>query len=203
MRATLSPLITMLVSGAICLVGETVSAHPSSGIVVDREGAIYFQDAIGRSIWKIDAAGKLTKFYDRMGGHWMALDADGRFSQTSFRFAKRVTPLGAKPAILVADSGVPIAVGRDGNLYYGLSNEDGKVSADRHVRRWCEGRSRRDKIPRHAVQRAGGGGTARSGVVGPRYSCRRMGGHAGAAERRAGDQVSRRSTEKILTALAE
>jgi hypothetical protein len=47
-------------------------AHPSSGIVVDQQGQVYFQDIVGGAIWKIDAQGKLTKFQDGLGGHWMA-----------------------------------------------------------------------------------------------------------------------------------
>src|SRR5690349_16209930 len=49
-----------------------VRGHPGSGIVVDPQGQVFFQDSLGRAIWKIDAAGKLTKFNDKLGGHWMA-----------------------------------------------------------------------------------------------------------------------------------
>ncbi|HEV8070896.1 MAG TPA: SMP-30/gluconolactonase/LRE family protein [Planctomycetaceae bacterium] len=97
------------------------SAHPGSGIVVDGQGQVFFQDSAGRAIWKIDAAGKLTKFCDKVGGHWMALDAEGRFARTDLKRFKRVTPVGAKPALIVAEGGAPIVVNNDGNLYYGLS----------------------------------------------------------------------------------
>jgi hypothetical protein len=121
--------IRVVVTAALCLQTQTASAHPSSGIVVDQQGQVFFQDAVGRAIWKIDALGHVTKYYDRLGGHWLALDPEGSFSRTSFRFAKRVTPLGQKPAILVADGGAPIVVGRDGNLYYGLAREATGVAA--------------------------------------------------------------------------
>ena len=101
------------------------AAHPGSGIVVDREGQVFFQDSAGRAIWKIDARGQLTKYYDKMGGHWMALDADGRFARADLNRFQRVTPPGVKPALIVADGGAPVVVNRDGTLYYGLRLLDG------------------------------------------------------------------------------
>jgi sugar lactone lactonase YvrE len=93
-------------------------AHPGSGIVVDQQGQVFFQDILGRAIWKIDAQGKLTKYYDKLGGHWMALDAEGSFSRARILHFERITPDGEKPALVVADGGSPIAVSRDGSLYY-------------------------------------------------------------------------------------
>jgi sugar lactone lactonase YvrE len=92
--------------------------HPSSGIVVDAQGQVFFQDATGRSIWKIDPQGRLTKYSDRIGGHWMALDAEGSFSRARVPHFERITPDGERPALVVADGGSPIAVNRDGHLYY-------------------------------------------------------------------------------------
>lgn len=95
-------------------------AHPGAGIEVDEEGQVYFQDSLARTIWKIDTQGKLTEFHLGIGGHWMCLDADGSFSRTQPKFYfGRITPSGAKPALIVADGGAPIAVCKDGNLYYG------------------------------------------------------------------------------------
>lgn len=69
---------------AICLAIATVGllpgmarAHPGSGIVVDEQGQVYFQDTVARTIWKIDAQGRLTKYHETLGGHWMALDQEG------------------------------------------------------------------------------------------------------------------------------
>jgi hypothetical protein len=70
----------------------------------------FFQDVGGRAIWKIDVQGKLTKYDDELGGHWMALDADGTFSRADPKIVKRITPFGAKPTLLVADGGAPIVV---------------------------------------------------------------------------------------------
>ena len=110
--------ITILVIASVALPACIASAHPSSGIVVDQQGQVFFQDILGRAIWKIDAQGKLTKYYDKLGGHWMALDAEGSFSRAKIPHFERITPDGEKPALVVADGGSPIAVSRDGYLYY-------------------------------------------------------------------------------------
>jgi sugar lactone lactonase YvrE len=117
--------ILLFASFALTMRSGSVLAHPSSGIVVDREGQVYFQDIVGGAIWKIDAQSKLTKYYDKLGGHWMALDGEGSFSRANLRLVKRITPFGARPALIVADGGAPIVVNRDGNLYYGHSLLDG------------------------------------------------------------------------------
>jgi hypothetical protein len=109
---------TILVIASFARAARTASAHPSSGIVVDQQGQVYFQDILGRAIWKIDAQGKLTKYYDKLGGHWMALDAEGSFSRAKLPHFERITPDGEKPTLVVADGGSPIAVSRDGHLYY-------------------------------------------------------------------------------------
>lgn len=126
------PVIARLWSVAVvcATTPAATSAHPASGIVVDPDGQVFFQDIAGRAIWKIDADGKLTKFSDTVGGHWMALDAEGRFARAELKRVERVTPAGVKPALLVADGGAPIAVGRDGHLYFGLRLSGGdKVAA--------------------------------------------------------------------------
>jgi len=79
----------------LCLLfAPEASAHPGSGIVVDQQGQVFFQDSLGRTIWKIDAQGQLTKHYDKLGGHWMALDADGWFSRADLKVVERITPAG-------------------------------------------------------------------------------------------------------------
>src|SRR5262249_6811745 len=109
---------SLLAWSSLGLTARDALGHPSSGIVVDAKGQVFFQDAIGRAIWKIDAQGKLTKYHDKLGGHWMALDAEGSFSRAKIPHFERVNPDGEKPALVVADGGSPIAVSRDGHLYY-------------------------------------------------------------------------------------
>ncbi|HWE35947.1 MAG TPA: hypothetical protein VG406_05185 [Isosphaeraceae bacterium] len=94
------------------------AAHPSSGIVVDAKGQVFFQDAAGRAIWRIDPQGRLSRYTDRIGGHWLALDAEGKFARARLSQFERITPAGEVPALIVADGGSPIAISRDGNLYY-------------------------------------------------------------------------------------
>ena len=116
-----------LMSGALAIVAlcllfaSGAFTHPGSGIVVDQQGQVFFQDSAGRAIWKIDAQGKLAKYSDKLGGHWMALDPEGSFARADLKLVERITPSGVKPALLVADGGAPIVVNRDGYLYYGLS----------------------------------------------------------------------------------
>jgi hypothetical protein len=104
--------------GLFALSTLTILAHPASGIEVDEQGQIFFiHSRVG--VAKIDTQGKLTYIHRTTGGHWMCLDPKENFSAQYPRLFKKLTPDGVKPAILFADGGAPIAVGGDGNLYYG------------------------------------------------------------------------------------
>lgn len=109
---------SLLAWSSLGLTARDALGHPSSGIVVDATGQVFFQDAVGRAIWKIDSQGRLSKYSDRIGGHWMALDAGGSFSRAKPPHFQRITPDGEKPVLIVADGGSPIVVSGDGNLYY-------------------------------------------------------------------------------------
>jgi hypothetical protein len=107
----------LLAWAALFLTARPATGHPSSGIVVDAKGQVYFQDAAGRAVWTIDPQGKLSKYSARLGGHWMALDAAGTFARARPPHFERITPDGETPALVVADGGSPVAVvGR--HLYY-------------------------------------------------------------------------------------
>lgn len=106
----------------------TVLAHPGSGIVVDEQGDVFFSD-LDRGVLKIDARGKVTTVFPKEGGHWLALDASGRFSKVDFeksphwpRWFKRRTPEGVRPA-LISDGGSPLVVAPDESLYYVCNDE--------------------------------------------------------------------------------
>jgi hypothetical protein len=43
---------TILVIASFALSARSVSAHPGSGLVVDQQGQVFFQDSQGRAIWK-------------------------------------------------------------------------------------------------------------------------------------------------------
>ncbi len=100
-------------------------AHPASGIVVNAKGDVYFVHT-GRGVGKIDAEGRLTYIHEvGGGGHFLALDAEGRFSTQFPRLFEKLMPEGAKPTLLYASGGGPLIVNRDGNLYYGSGYPEG------------------------------------------------------------------------------
>jgi DNA-binding beta-propeller fold protein YncE len=108
-------LLTALV--VIAAVRSSITAHPGSGIVVDRHGEVYFVDT-GSGVWKIDLHGKLTHLPGPRF-HWMTIDPDNCYSSVRLPTGARgdITRVGATPTLLVA-SDFPIAIGANGNLYY-------------------------------------------------------------------------------------
>jgi hypothetical protein len=116
----------------LCLfVQTTASAHPGSGIVVDKNGQVYFTDT-GKGVWKIDTQGKLT-FMPASKFHWMTIDPVGYFaeSQKSFgEYFERVTAQSSKPALIMC-SDFPLVLNKDGNIYYA----DTRHSSAKIVRR--------------------------------------------------------------------
>lgn len=95
-----------------------LSAHPGSGIVLDKEGNIYFTDT-GKGVWKIDKHGKLS-FLPASKFHWMAIDAIGSFagSPKSFgEYFERVTIKSNQPSLIMC-SDFPLVVNKDGTIYY-------------------------------------------------------------------------------------
>jgi len=100
------------------LTGIIADAHPGSGLVIDKDGYIYFTDT-GKGVWKIDANGKLT-YLPSSWFHWMALDAAGQFAGSPKNFGEyfeRVTSQNNKPSLIMC-SDFPLTVGKDGNIYY-------------------------------------------------------------------------------------
>ena len=93
------------------------SAHPASGIAVDARGRIFFVYS-GHGVMQIEPDGSLTCINPSKGGHWLCLDPEGRFSRTQPKYFQRISADGLSPAIIFADGGAPIAICRDGNLYY-------------------------------------------------------------------------------------
>ena len=108
-----------LLALGLLLVGSEVLAHPGSGIVVDRQGNVYFVNT-GSGIWKIDKVGKLTKL-SGPAYHWMAIDIDGRLKDATLPYFSSddatVTRVGVDPTLLLS-SDFPLTVGPNGDLYY-------------------------------------------------------------------------------------
>lgn len=116
----------ILASLLMCgFVESRVDAHPASGIVATARGDVYFIHT-GQGVCKIDAEGKLTYIHRfKGGGHFLALDPEGKFSKQFPRLFERLTIEGEKPTLLYASGGAPFVVARDGNLYYGSGYPDG------------------------------------------------------------------------------
>jgi sugar lactone lactonase YvrE len=107
---------------------------------VDQKGQVFFQDIVGGVIWKIDEQGKLTKYSDVKGGHWLALDTDGMFSRATPKYFQRITPDGVKPALIHADGGAPLVINSDGNLYYASGDQDDRPGGLALTRETPEGK---------------------------------------------------------------
>src|SRR5262245_12897635 len=120
-------------------------AHPGSGVVVDQQGNVYFTH-IGRGVGKIDPKGTLTYVGKTHGGHWMCLDPDGSFSHTQPKHFERITPDGVKPAVIYADGGSPIAVLRDGMLYYASNDETMTPGGAQVTRQSPDGKKTTEKL---------------------------------------------------------
>ena len=116
-RPTVNSLRLLLILFAISLLSASATAHPGSGIAVDRSGQIYFLDT-GSGLWKIDKAGKFSHL-SRTLFHWLALDEDDCFANTQLPSGAlgEILKVGSNPTVLLS-SDFPIAIGRDGNLYY-------------------------------------------------------------------------------------
>jgi sugar lactone lactonase YvrE len=115
-------------AGLLLSATALIHAHPGSGIVVDAQGQVYFVDT-GQGVWKVDRAGKLALIHTRPY-HWMTIDPKGHFaaSRSLGEFDggtfERITPAGSIPALVIS-SDFPVAVGRDGGLYYVPFNQNG------------------------------------------------------------------------------
>jgi sugar lactone lactonase YvrE len=117
-----------LTAAAFALVGilgtpAAVLCHPGSGIVIDRSGVVYFIDT-GRGVWRLMPDGVLAE----AGGpafHWIALDESGRFKDYRARTpTAEMTTLRVDGGVIVLSSDFPVAIGRDGRLYYAPSRRD-------------------------------------------------------------------------------
>ncbi|HEX3877315.1 MAG TPA: SMP-30/gluconolactonase/LRE family protein [Bryobacteraceae bacterium] len=110
-------------------------AHPASGIILDSQGQIYFADA-ARGVYLIKKTGDLIR-YSAQSEHWLALDSQGRFSESAELTSAsnriyRITPERAIPAILLT-SGAPITIGADGDLYYAAYTREGPLQVMRRT----------------------------------------------------------------------
>lgn len=158
MRCELDRVKLLLAALIVVVAGVTNSdAHPGSGIVVDRLGRVYFLDT-GGGVWLIETNGKLVHHSDPRF-HWMAIDESERRPGTPLPSIAggEITAVGNNPTLLLS-SDVPIAIGRNGALYYPEMGQDRRLrimqmtragvrsvfallpnSADRTALRWING----------------------------------------------------------------
>ena len=103
----------------------TLSAHPGSGIAVDRRGQVYFADT-GGGVWKIDTDRRVTQV-DATRFHWLAIDADGRFAKGRLPEVPNgdFVRAGVDPTLIMS-SDFPIVVGQDGAFYYPATDRASK-----------------------------------------------------------------------------
>lgn len=103
-------------------------AHPGSGIVVDRQGEIFFTDT-GEGVWKIDPTGQVT-LHGGPAYHWMTLDHESRLAGVNWpQFVEpstQIEKLGSNPTLFVA-SDFPLTTGADGALYYPELGRDNRL----------------------------------------------------------------------------
>jgi len=118
----LAQIILVLVFQCLFLTNATF-AHPASGIVVDAQGHIYFIYT-NHGVMRIEPSGKLANIHEGKGGHWLALDEGGAFSNVTPREFERITPDGTVPSLIFASGGAPLVVGLDGDLYYGSNGSE-------------------------------------------------------------------------------
>src|SRR5256714_15496742 len=104
----------ILILAAVCL-STSVTAHPGSGIAVDRLGQVYFLDT-GSGLWKIDGHGKLARISETRF-HWLAPDADDRFAHAPLPSGSNggITKAAAKPTPLLPTAH-PLTIAQDRNI---------------------------------------------------------------------------------------
>lgn len=116
----------------IALLAVNVQAHPSWGIAVDPQGQVYFSDL--KTVWKIDAQGKLSRFRaaDDRHTHDLNIDetgnlygADNSYEPATQRFFSaiwKMTSAGDFSYLLspieTPPKGTSIWRDRDGNMYH-------------------------------------------------------------------------------------
>ena len=78
-KINLTPVFcAVLVLATSMFLSPSAKAHPATGIVVDRNGNVYFSDL--ETIWKLDAKGRKTVFVAGVSGrhvHELAIDQEG------------------------------------------------------------------------------------------------------------------------------
>jgi len=133
--------ILVLLTVGVCLLPLVqAQAHPAWGIVVDRQGQVYFSDLV--NVWKIDTQGKLSLFragrdhthdlnIDDAGNIYGAENSYDPATQRFFSAIWKMTPAGSFSYLLAPTENPPpgtsIWKDRGGNMYRVDSHPKGQL----------------------------------------------------------------------------
>ncbi len=120
--------IVMTVLSQCFILTTEVMAHEGWGIVVDRQGQIYFSDIPTNTIWRITRDGKLETFLSNKHSHALVLGEDGSIYGTQEHHAAavgsfwRIAPDGSFSSVFTPVRDFPLnlhpfIIDRDGNIY--------------------------------------------------------------------------------------
>ncbi len=121
--------ILIVIALAACLFSaQAASAHEGWGIVVDRQGQIYFADIPTNTIWRINREGKLEAFLRDKHSHALVMSEDGSIYGSQEHHAAavgslwRIAPDGSFSIVFNPVREFPLnlhpfIVDRDGNVY--------------------------------------------------------------------------------------
>ncbi len=128
LRSRLFGAIILAIVAECCLFSDTALAHEGWGIVVDRQGQIYFSDIPTNTIWRITREGKPEGFISNKHSHALVLGEDGSIYGTQEHHAAavgsvwRIAPDGSFSDVFTPTSNFPLnlhpfTIDRDGNIY--------------------------------------------------------------------------------------
>ncbi len=128
LRFRLFAVIVLAVFAQCLFCAENGWAHEGWGIVVDRQGQIYFSDIPTNTIWRITREGKLEAFLSNKHSHALVLGEDGSIYGTQEHHAAavgsvwRIAPDGSFSNVFTPARDFPLnlhpfIVDRDGNIY--------------------------------------------------------------------------------------
>lgn len=106
-----------LLLGLLIGVVAAASAHPGASIHVAADGRVFFVDT-GGGVFVVQRDGKLAR-HPGPAFHWFALDEASGLAKTPWPSipGSDIEAVGTKPTVVLS-SDFPVAVGRDGALYY-------------------------------------------------------------------------------------
>ena len=121
-------LIALTIFAQCLFCAKSIKAHEGWGIVVDRQGQIYFSDIPTNTIWRITREGNLQAFLRNKHSHALVLGEDGSIYGThehhSAALGKvwRISPDGSLSDVFTPTAEFPLnlhpfTIDREGNIY--------------------------------------------------------------------------------------